>query len=70
MRDILEQFPDGIPEDMPLTRMIREYIAKEGGFYGHTTEHPQEEVIALLGGAVIKLEQRLVELERKSKNSA
>jgi hypothetical protein len=53
MQDMLDQFPDCIPDDMPVTRMIRDYIAKEGGFAGHTSEHPQAEFNSMLGGAVI-----------------
>jgi hypothetical protein len=54
-----------IPEDMRITRMLRDFMAGKGGFAGYKPDRPVEETVALLGGAVTELEERLVTLERR-----
>ena len=67
MADIFERYGVEIPEDMPITRMLRDFMAGKGGFEGYEPQRPLEETVALLGGAVIALEERLANLQRQNR---
>jgi hypothetical protein len=67
MADIFERYGVEIPEDMPITRMLRDFMAGKGGFEGYEPQRPLEETVALLGGAVIALKERLANLERQNR---
>ena len=57
-----------IPDDMPVSRILRDYVGQVCGFDGFTAADSVTnpcEVIELLWGAVFGLEQRLGDVQRR-----
>jgi hypothetical protein len=57
-----------IPDDMPVSRILRDYVGQVCGVYGFRAAGPMGDpcdVIGLLWGAVFGLEERLADVQRR-----